>query len=116
MTFVCLIPVVLSFAVLAAHFLRDGNIVLVAASLFLPVLLFYPRPGVARLLQVALLLAGLEWLRTMSNIVDARAAAGVPYVKTVVILAGVALFTVASAFAFHLPRLRRRYGIPRTPS
>lgn len=108
-----MMAVALSFVVLAAHFLRDGNMVMVALSLFLPVLLFIPRPIVARVLQVALLLASLEWLRTMMTIVDVRAAAGMPYTRTVVILAVVALLTLASAFVFHTRAMRRRYGLER---
>lgn len=115
MVFANLLPVILSFGLLAAHFLRDGNAAMVAASLFLPVLLFVQLPWVARLLQVALLMGALEWLRAMTGIVEARMAFGEPYVRTVVILSAVALFTVASAFVFHLPRLRRRYGLERQP-
>ena len=44
----------------AAHFLRDGHLVLVTASLFLPVLLFMPSAIVARLLQVVLENAGAD--------------------------------------------------------
>ncbi len=106
-----MLAVALSFAVLAAHFLRDGNVAMVAVSLFLPVLLFIPKAAVARLLQVALLLASLEWLRTLVAIVQERMAAGVPYTRTVIILAVVALLTLASAFVFHLRAMRRRYGL-----
>jgi hypothetical protein len=113
MTALGMIAVVLSFLVLGAHFLRDGNMVMVAVSLFLPLLLLVPKALVARLLQVALLLAGIEWLWTLYTIAQERAAAGVPYTRTVIILAGVALFTVASAFAFHLRGMRRRYELDR---
>ena len=111
MVFANLLPVILSFGLLAAHYLRDGNVTMVAVALFLPVLLFVQLPWVARLLQLALFIGALEWLRTMTGIVEARQAFGQPYVRTVIILSVVALFTVASAFVFHLPRLRRRYGL-----
>ena len=106
-----ILPVVLSFVVLAAHFLRDGHLVLVAASFFAPVLLFMPNAAVARLLQIVLMAASLEWLRTMIAIAHERMAEGAPYTRSVVILAAVAIFTLASAFAFHLPAMRRRYGL-----
>lgn len=110
-----ILPVVLSFLVLAAHFLRDGHLVLVAVSLFLPVLLFMPNAVVARLLQVVLMAGSLEWLRTMVSIAHERMAEGMPYARSVVILAAVAILTLASAFAFHLPAMRKRYQLQRTP-
>jgi len=111
-----MLAVVSSFAVLAAHFLRGGHSVLVAIALFLPVLLFFAKPAIARLLQVALMAASIEWIHTMIVIAQERMAAGVPYTRSVLIIAGVALFTLASAFAFHLPAMRRRYGLHRMKS
>jgi hypothetical protein len=106
-----IVAVFLSFAVLAAHFLRSGEIVLVGATLCLLVLLAIPKAWAARVLQLVLLAASIEWIRTMVEIVHARMAAGMPYTRTVLILSGVALYTLATAFAFHLPAMRRRYGL-----
>lgn len=111
-----ILPVVSSFGVLAAHFLRGGHIVLVAITLFLPVLLFFARPAIARLLQVTLMAASVEWMHTMIVIAQERIAAGLPHTRAVLIMAAVALFTLASAFAFHLPAMRRRYGLHKTKS
>ena len=111
-----ILPVVLSFAVLAAHFLRGGHSMLVAIALFLPVLLFLAKPAAARLLQVALMAASVEWIHTMIVIAQERMATGAPYTRSVLIIAGVALLTLASAFAFHLPAMRKHYGLRRTKS
>ncbi len=105
--------IVLSFAVLAAHFLRDGNVAMVAVCLFMPVLLFFPKRAAARALQVALFLGALEWIRTLVGIVEVRMAVGAPYVRTVIILGIVAALTLASAFVFRAARMRRRYGLDR---
>jgi hypothetical protein len=107
------IPIVLSFVVLAAHFLRDGSVVMVAVCLFLPVLLFFPRKGAALVVQAALVLGAIEWIHTLVVIVQERMAAGVPYTRTMIILAVVALWTLASVFVFRMPRMRRRYDLER---
>lgn len=108
-----MIAVVLSFGVLAAHFLRDGNVVMVAVCLALPVLLFFPKRAAARALQLALVLGTVEWMRTLVAIVEARMAAGVPYTRTVIILGVVALLTLATALVFRIPAMRRRYELDR---
>lgn len=105
--------VVLSFAVLAAHFLRDGNVVMVGVCLFLPVLLFFPRRAAARALQLALVLGAAEWIRTLVMIAQERMAAGAPYTRTIAILGVVAAVTLASAAVFRMPGMRRRYGLDR---
>jgi hypothetical protein len=105
--------VVLSFAVLAAHFLREGSVIMVAVCLFLPVLLFFPRKGAALAVQAALVLGAIEWIRTLVIIVQERMAAGVPYTRTMIILAVVAAWTLASVFVFRMPRMRRRYDLER---
>lgn len=101
--------IILSFLVLGAHFLRVGALPLVALSLFLPFLLLIPRPWVARTLQVALVLAGLEWLRTALSLVAGRQAEGEPWLRMAVILGVVALVAFVSAAVFQLPPLRDWY-------
>jgi hypothetical protein len=108
-----MVAVVLSFAVLAAHFLRDGSVVMVAVCLFLPVLLLFPRKGAARVVQAALVLGTIEWIRTLVTIVQERMTAGMPYTRTMIILAVVAALTLASALVFRMPRMRRRYDLER---
>lgn len=105
------VAIVLSFAVLAAHFLRDGNMVLVALCLFMPVLLFFPKRAAARVLQAALVLGAIEWVWTLVTIVQHRMAVGAPYTRTAIILGAVAAFTLASALVFRMARMRRRYGL-----
>lgn len=103
--------VALVFAVLAAHFLREGSMIMVAVSLFVPVLLFYPRKWAARVVQAALVLGAIEWAWTLYAIVQHRMAAGVPYTRTMIILGAVALLTLAAGLVFRMPRMRRRYGL-----
>jgi hypothetical protein len=108
-----LIPVVLSLLLLGAHFLRGPNLALLAAVILLLVLLFVRRRWVARLVQVALLLGALEWLRTLVRLTSDRLQAGEPVVRLVLILGTVACLTAFSTLAFETRRLRHRYGLDR---
>jgi hypothetical protein len=111
MTVLGLLPVVLSFAALAAHFLRGSEFVLLAISLLVLLLLALPRPWAARAAQAALAAAAMEWAWTLLLLVQERIAMGLPYGRSALILGAVAVFTAASVFAFHVPAVRRRYRL-----
>ena len=104
-----LLPVVLSLLVLGAHFLRAGNIAMVAAVLVVLGLLGVRRRWAARGVQAALLLGALEWVRTLVDLVALRTQAGQPVLRLVLILGGVALVTGLSALVFRAAGLRSRY-------
>lgn len=104
-----LLPVVLSLLVLAAHFLRAGNLLMVVLLLALLALLAVPRSWAARAVQVALALGTLEWVSTLVRLARARSAAGEPALRMGLILGAVALLTGLSALVFQSARLRRRY-------
>ena len=105
-----LLPVVLSLAVLGAHFLRYGSSIGVLAALLLIALLFLRRPWVARVMQVVLVLGTLEWLRTMYELGHIRALQGQPYGRMLVILGIVAAVTLCSALLFQSKTLKKMYG------
>ncbi len=103
-------PVVLSFVVLAAHFMRDGNFYLVFVSLLLPALLFVRKPWAARVIQVALLLGVLEWAHTVYDLVQMRSSQGQPYGRMLAILGAVAAMTFCSALLFQSKTFRKTCG------
>ena len=105
-----LLPVVLSLAVLGAHFLRYGSSIGVLAALLLIALMFLRRPWVARVMQVVLVLGTLEWLRTMYELGHMRALQGQPYGRMLVILGIVAAVTLCSALLFQSKTLKKMYG------
>jgi len=117
MLFLQLVPVILSLAVLAAHFLRQGQPILVFLSVALIGLLGVPRVWAARLLQVVLLLGAAEWVRTLIVLARIRAEHGQPATRMVIILAAVAILTAASALVFFTRRSRARFrvAIPEDP-
>ena len=104
------IPIVISLVVLGAHFLRDGLWAGVFVCLLLVGLLFVRRPWVMRVIQVALVLGALEWLRTMYELGHIRALHGQPYGRMLVILGAVAAVTLCSALLFQSKTLREIYG------
>jgi hypothetical protein len=110
-TAVLLVPVVLSLAVLGAHFLRYGNWIGVIGSLVLIALLFVRRPWVARLMQAVLVLGTLEWIRTLHALMTVRAAHDLPFARMAVILGVVAAVSLCSALLFQAPALKRRYRL-----
>jgi len=115
MNFLRVLPIIMSGLLLGAHFLRAGNILLVALSLLFPTLLLIRRAWVARLTQLILVLGAIEWVRTLLVLVDERRTAGQPWLRLVLIIGGVAALTASSALLFNCRSLRRRYKLDTVP-
>jgi hypothetical protein len=92
------IPVVVSALLLAAHFLRDGQTLLVLAALAIPCGLLSRVPVARRVVQALLVLGAAEWILTAYGIAQQRAAMGAPMLRMFLILGGVSLFTLAAAW------------------
>jgi hypothetical protein len=105
-----LVPAV-ALLLLAAHFYRAGLWPLALFAVLLNALLFIPRAWAARAVQVALLVAALEWLRTLAAFVGERVAAGQPYLRLLAILLAVTLFTGGAVLVFRAYPMRVRYGL-----
>ena len=106
-----LIPMIISALLIAAHFLRVNNLILVIVSLLLPLGLLVRHPLPARIVQGALVLATIEWLRTIFVFVSLRSKIGLPWTRLTIILGAVACFTFASALVFFSKALKERYGL-----
>ena len=107
------LPIALSLVVLGAHFMRYGNTIGVIGSVVLIALLFIRRPWAARAMQVALVLAALEWLHTLYDLTQVRMALEQPFARMVVILGAVAAVTACSSLLFQLCPLKTIYGLDR---
>ena len=110
MTALLLAPAALSLLVLGAHFLRAGQLVLLAVAVGLLALLFVRRRWAGLTVQVALLLGAAEWVRTTLVLTGERTSMGEPYGRMVVILGAVAAVCVLSALFLLAPRARRWFG------
>ena len=110
MNIVRLLPVFISFLLLAAHFMRAGQTVLVVVLLLLLPLLLLKKFWVPWVMQFTLLLGALEWLRTIMFVAQIRMDQGMPWTRMAVILGVVALFTALSCLVFRSKALRQRYS------
>ncbi len=106
-----LLPVILAFAVLAAHFSRHDMPLLVWAMLAASLLLLVRRPWVARALPWVLVLGALEWMRTTAVLVSQRITAGEDWIRMAAILVAVATATLLAALVFRSSAVRERYGL-----
>jgi hypothetical protein len=105
------LPVFISILLLAAHFYRAGLIVLVLLILASPFILLARKPWAARIIQIELVLGGIEWIRTAINFVQIRQSYNMPWTRLAIILGAVALGTIISAFVFRSRFLKDRYRI-----
>ena len=110
MTFVLLLPTILSFLVLAAHFLRGGSLMLVLACLALCGLLALRRWWVVRVAQVVLILAAVEWVFTAQAIIESRVEEGGNGLRPAIILLAVAAFNLLALALLQTRTLRVRYA------
>ena len=106
-----LIPVILSFVLLAAHFYRSGLVVPAAICVALLLLLIFRKPWVPKLFQLLLVLGALEWLRSLYYFAAMRIAWDQPWTRLAIILGAVALFTALSGLVFNNKAVRARYGL-----
>lgn len=104
-----LLPVILSFLLLGAHFYRAGLAPLTLGCVAVLFVLFARRPWVPRLFQVLLALGALEWLRAMYVYIEMRMAWGESWTRLALILVSVALFTALSGLVFRARKLAARY-------
>ena len=110
MNFLRLLPVFISFLLLAAHFVRAGQTVFAFIGLFLLLLLLIRKSWVPWVMQVALLLGAVEWLRTLYFVAQMRIEFDMPWMRMAIILGAVALFTAFSSLVFRSKALRNRYS------
>lgn len=102
-----LVPAILSAMLIAAHFFRAGNIGLVIFSILAPLILIGGKRWAVVVVQVLLVLASAEWLRTAYAIAQERAAIGAPTMRMFLILGSVAILTPLSTLPLRgAPRAR----------
>lgn len=109
MFFLYLLPVILSSLLMAAHVFRAGLPFLAFLCLAAPLLLLTQRLWSVRVIQILLVLYGIEWLRTLLLLVQLRMEHNLPWARLAIILGSVALFSALSALVFRHPALRKKW-------
>ena len=104
-----LLPVILSFILLAAHFSRAEQTILLIISLLIPTLLLIKKRIIIRIIQAVLLIAGAEWIRTMLNYIEIRKSMGDDWTRLAIILSVVAIYTAASGLFLQNQKILFRY-------
>lgn len=110
MVFVYSLPVFISALLIAAHFYRNGFEWAALLCLLCPFLLFFKSRWIPKLISLFLLLASLEWLRTLFVLIDAYKTSGLPYERLSVILISVIVFNLLSIAVFRSKAMKARYG------
>ena len=111
MNLVRLLPVLLSFGLLSAHFSRANMFPLVIVSLVIPLLLLVKKAWVARSIQVLLLLGAAEWTRAMFGYMEVRNSIGEDWGRLAIILVTVAVLTACAGLVFRGKSLKLRYKL-----
>ena len=106
-----LLPVILSFGLLAAHFSRANMFPLVIVSLAIPLLLLVKKKWAARSIQVLLLVGAAEWIRAMLEYIEIRKSIGDDWTRLAIILVTVAVLTACAGLVFRGKSLRKRYQL-----
>jgi hypothetical protein len=101
------VPVVLSFLLMAAHLMRGWGTAPAVLVLLPLALLLVRRWWAARVLQVLLVLFALEWVRTAMMLAEIRLALGEAWMRMVIIIGAVAIFTAVSSWSLETRPLRR---------
>lgn len=96
------IPVILSFLILAAHFSRNDQTLLMIVSAALPIMLIIKALWARLVLQVVLVLGALEWVWSTLDLIEIRKGIGEDWQRLAIILFSVAAFTLISGFLLYL--------------
>ncbi len=99
----------LALLLLAAHLAHAEWMPLAAIAVLLIGLLALRRPWAARVVQIVLVIATVEWVLTTVGLAQLRLRHGEPYLRLVLILGAVTLYTALAAAAFQHPALRRYF-------
>lgn len=105
-----LLPAILSLVVLGAHFLRLGNLVVVALLIACIGLLWVRRPWAAYSVQTILAMGIVVWVLTGYGIALVRIQNGEPWIRMAVILGAVAAMALYAILSFRRPRIRAWFG------
>ena len=111
MNFLRLLPVILPFGLLAAHFSRADLFPLVILSFLIPFLLLIKKAWVARSIQFLLLLGAAEWIRSMLGYIEVRKSIEEDWGLLAIILVTVAVLTACAGLVFRGKSLKKRYQL-----
>jgi hypothetical protein len=104
-----ILPLILSFLLLGAHFFRGGNIILTAVCILLPLLLLFKKRWILLLLRGLIYCGALVWVHTAVVLVQQRILLGIPWMRMILILLGVTVLTLYAGFLLSSDTIKQRY-------
>ncbi|MFQ6678750.1 MAG: hypothetical protein ACE5D0_10610 [Fidelibacterota bacterium] len=104
-----LIPLIISWLILAAHFLRYGNILSALLCIMVPLLLIIPKRIILHIVQWFTFAGVLLWIKIGIDLVKLRFAFHDDYYRLAIIMTFVALFTFVSGLTLYHESFRRVY-------
>ena len=104
-----MIPLVIASLLMAAHFLRGGNIGLVLLSILVPLLLLIRKRWSLILVQLSAYAAAMVWVYATIRLVQERMLLATPWSSAVIILSSVALFSVFAGLLLNSRKVKERY-------
>ncbi len=99
----------LAAALIAAHFFRAGNWLLVSVAAAAPLLFFYRNRWSLVLLQLGAYCASATWLAAMLSLVQQRQQTGQSWTAAVLILGTVMLLTLLAGLVLNSRCMRDAY-------
>lgn len=106
-----MLPIVASFWLLAAHFLRYGAWVPCLLLIAFPLLLILRHRLVPYMMSISLGLVALKWLQVTYSMITIRLMMGDDWLRLSVIMASVVCFTLMSACIFQSRRSKDYYQV-----
>ena len=100
---------VLVSLVLGAHFLRQGNLLVVLLCLLAPFLLLHRKRWVLVVLQIFTYVAAIIWIYTAVELVNQRILAGERFRGVIIILGSVTLVTLVTGFLMNVRGIKERF-------
>lgn len=94
---------------LGAHFLRAGNVLMMALCVAAPLLFLWRKRWSLVLLQILAYGAALTWIAVAYQLVELRQRSGQPWTVAAIILGSVAVFTFAAGLLLNSRAIKDRY-------
>ncbi len=95
---------------MAAHLFRANMIILMFISILIPFILIWKNRFSIIVVQISLIIYGIEWIITMLNLISIRIETGENWLRMAIILGVVALLNFASILILKSKHIKREYS------
>lgn len=109
--FLIVLPIILCSLLMAVHFGRANMFILQLLCTLIPFLLFWRSKFSARILQLLLILFGLEWIRALIYYIRIRISHGEDWYLLAIILGTVIAINFATLLVFRTKFMKKRYKL-----